>query len=516
MKKRLLLLTAIAFLSAPAIAQEKESKKKEGKEAKQKSGKIKLNKFSIGGHGGHNIFYGDVRQYDWWLTDNAEERWNFAGGGYVAYQISPVFGANINVMGGTLGGVRRLAVNSPAGNSTIAPTQFTNVKFKNHYIDYTLNFTFNWVNLLYSDRTKERRVTSYITGGIGFVSFRSLKTGLYGNEFVNSVGYLPATYDQSTGEIENFESRTTETVFPLGVGVKFRLSRRFDLGLEYTHRFTFSDKLDATVGNTGVNDSYSYASMILAFKFGKNKSSQEWVNPFQSLNSKMADMETNMAGLAVDSDGDGVSDLFDKEPNTPADIAVDGSGRALDADGDGVPDHLDADPFTNKGARVDESGREMDSDADGVADSQDLEPNTPKGNLVNFQGKTIDVKAGDKSSSSASTFASGGALMSIYFKVNSSRIDYWSSYDKLAEVAKVMKANSGVKVNVIGHADNSGAEDFNKSLAEKRAQAAVDHLVKVYGIDAGRFSIVSEGESSPLAKTDDALNVNRRVDFVVK
>jgi outer membrane protein OmpA-like peptidoglycan-associated protein len=44
----------------------------------------------------------------------------------------------------------------------------------------------------------------------------------------------------------------------------------------------------------------------------------------------------------------------------------------------------------------------------------------------------------------------------------------------------------------------------------------VDHLVKVYGIDAGRFSIVSEGESSPLAKTDDALNVNRRVDFVVK
>ncbi len=509
MKKGLLLLTAIAFLSAPAFAQEKEGKKKEGKEAKQKSGKIKFNKFSIGGHGGHNIFYGDVRQYDWWLTDNAEERWNFAGGGYVAYQISPVFGANINVMGGTLGGVRRLAVNSPAGNSTVPSSEFTNVKFKNHYIDYTLNFTFNWVNLLYSDRTKERRVTSYLTGGIGFISFRSLKTGLYDDSFVNSVGYI----NQGT---ENYKSRTTETVFPMGIGVKFRLSRRFDLGLEYTHRFTFSDKLDATVGNTGADDSYSYASMILAFKFGKNKSSQEWVNPFQSLNSKMEDMETNMAGLTVDSDGDGVSDLFDKEPNTPADIAVDGSGRALDADGDGVPDHLDADPFTAKGARVDESGRELDSDGDGVADSQDLEPNTPKGNLVNFQGKTIDVKAGEKSESSSSSFASGGTLMSIYFKVNSSRIDYWSSYDKLAEVAKVMKANTGVKVNVIGHADKSGAEDYNKSLAEKRAQSAVDHLVKVYGIDAGRFTVVSEGMSNPLAKSDDALNVNRRVDFVVK
>lgn len=508
MKKGLLLLTALAFLTSPSIGQDKKADKKQAKESKQKSGKVKFNKFSIGAHGGHTIFYGDVRQYDWWLSDVNEERWNFAGGGYVAYQISPVFGANINVMAGTLGGARRLQPNSTAANPNVPSTEFTNVKFKNNFIDYTLNFTFNWVNLLYSDRTKERRVTSYLTGGIGFISFRTQKMGLYDDQPVGpGVGYI-------NNQSEKYESMTTETVFPVGLGVKFRLSRRFDLGLEYTHRFTFSDKLDATVGNTGVNDSYSYASLFLAFKFGKNKTSQEWVNPFEALNRKMDDIETNLDGVAVDSDGDGVSDLFDKEPNTPADVAVDGSGRALDTDADGVPDYLDADPFTSKGARVDDAGRELDSDGDGVADSQDLEPNTPQGNLVNFQGKTIDIKAGEKESSS--TFASGGTMMSIYFKVNSSRIDYWSSYDKLAEVAKVMKANAGVKLNVIGHADKTGTEDYNKSLAEKRAQAAVDHLVKVYGIDAGRFSVVSEGQSKPLAQTDDALNVNRRVDFVVK
>jgi len=505
MKKGLLLLTALAFLGATSFAQKKDGSDK-AKDPKQKSGKVKYNKFSIGGHGGHTIFYGDIRQYDWWLSDVNEERWNFAGGGYVAYQLSPVFGVNVNVMGGTLGGAKRLASNSPAGNANIPPSEHVNVKFKNHFIDYTLNFTFNWVNLLYSDRTKERKVTSYLTGGIGFISFRSLKTGLYNDEFVNSVGYI----NQGT---ENYKSRTTETVFPVGLGVKFRLSRRFDLGLEYTHRFTFSEKLDATVGNTGANDSYSYAAMILAFKFGKNKTSEEWVNPFQALNKKLDDIETNLAGLAVDSDGDGVSDLFDKEPNTPADVAVDGSGRALDTDGDGVPDYLDADPFTNKGARVDESGRELDSDGDGVADSQDLEPNTPAGNLVNFQGKTISAKSlGIEERSSVV----GATLMSIYFKVNSSRIDYWSSYDKLAEVAKLMKANSSIKLDVIGHADRTGAEDYNKALTERRAKAAVDHLVKVYGIDAGRFTVVSEGKSKPLSQTEDALNVNRRVDFVVK
>ena len=173
---------------------------------------------------------------------------------------------------------------------------------------------------------------------------------------------------------------------------------------------------------------------------------------------------------------------------------------------------MDADPFTSKGARVDENGKELDSDSDGVADSQDIEPNTEAGALVNFQGKTINLEAaGGKSTTTVS-----GSLPSIYFKVNSARIDYWSSYDRLAEVAKVMKADSGAKVKVVGSADKTGAEDYNKTLAEKRAQAAVDHLVKIYGLDAGRFTVVSDGKSNPLSVSDEALNVNRRVDFILQ
>jgi OOP family OmpA-OmpF porin len=227
----------------------------------------------------------------------------------------------------------------------------------------------------------------------------------------------------------------------------------------------------------------------------------------------MADLQANVDGLAKDADGDGVSDIFDKEENTPADLSVDGSGRALDTDGDGVPDYLDSDPFTNKGARVDENGKELDSDKDGVVDSQDLEPNTAEGALVNFQGKTINMETAGGSSSS-STNISGG-LPSIYFKVNSARIDYWSSYDRLAEVAQLMKGDKNIKVKVVGHTDKTGTEDYNSTLGQKRAEAAVDHLVKIYGIDAGRFSIESDGKTNPLSVSDEALNVNRRVDFSV-
>jgi outer membrane protein OmpA-like peptidoglycan-associated protein len=512
MKKGLLAMTVLALMSATSFGQDKPADK-------QKAGKQKYNRISIGAHGGYTLFYGDIRQYNHWPSSENVERWNFAGGGFVAYQFHPVWGVNVNVMGGTLGGVKRLRANSDAANANIAPTQHRNVKFRNNFIDYTLNFQVNWTNLLYSDKTKQRRFTSYLTAGVGFISFRTFKNGLYNDEFMFAYGYEhPATGTPTTASDATKTSMTTETIVPVGMGVKFRISRRFDLFGEYTHRFTFSDKLDATTVTGSADDSYSYAALGLTFKIGKHKESTEWVNPFQALNSKLNDIETNIEGLTVDSDGDGVSDLFDKEADTPADVAVDGSGRAIDVDADGVPDYLDADPFTPKGARVDESGRELDSDGDGVADSQDLEPNTAAGALVNFQGKTItpELIGVDEAAAGAGSMKGGMNLMSIYFKVNSSRIDFWSSFDKLAEVAKLMKANTGVNVKVVGHADRTGAEDYNKTLAEKRAQAAVDHLVKVYGLDAGRFSVESAGQSEPLSKTDDALNVNRRVDFIVK
>lgn len=493
MKKSLLFVFALAFIGGNSIGQESTSTKK------------KFNYFTVGLHGGWTQFYGDIRQYDFGFSAEKADIANGAGGLFIDYQLNSVIGFRANVFGGTLGGTKR-ALKTSAQNG---PNQ--NVKFKATFIDWTLNTTVNFINLMYSDRTKDRLFTSYIVGGIGFTSFKSLKTRLKDTptEAAGDIVGNSSTLDAGV-EAENF---TTELIIPAGIGIKFRLSRRFDLGLEYTQRFAVaSDKLDATIAGKKGSDGYGYFNAFFAIKFGKQTHSKEWVNPFQSLNQNMADLQANVDGLAMDADGDGVSDIFDKEENSPADVAVDGSGRSLDTDGDGVPDYLDADPFTTKGARVDENGKELDSDNDGVADSQDIEPNTEAGALVNFQGKTINLE----SAGGDNITIGGGALPSIYFKVNSARIDYWSSYDRLAEVAKVMKADAAVKVKVVGSADKNGAEDYNTTLSEKRAQAAVDHLVKIYGIDAGRFTIASEGETNPLSLSDEALNVNRRVDFIVQ
>ena len=52
-------------------------------------------------------------------------------------------------------------------------------------------------------------------------------------------------------------------------------------------------------------------------------------------------LKGDLAKVQVDNDGDGVSDAFDMESNTPKGALVDGSGRALDLDGDGVRHELD-------------------------------------------------------------------------------------------------------------------------------------------------------------------------------
>ena len=497
MKKSLLFILVLAFVGGTSFSQEASTTKR------------KFNYFTVGLHGGWTQFYGDIRQYDFGFSAEKADIANGAGGLFIDYQFNSVIGFRANVFGGTLGGTKR----ATSATAMDGPNQ--NVMFKTTFIDWTLNTTVNFINLMYSDRTKDRLFTSYIVGGIGFTSFRANKSRLKdapGSSPTSTAGDIIGNSSTLDAGVET-KKFTTELIIPAGIGIKFRLSKRFDLGLEYTQRFAVaSDKLDATVSGKKGSDGYGYFNAFFAIKIGKQTHAKEWVNPFQALNQNMADLQANVDGLAKDADGDGVSDIFDKEENSPADVAVDGSGRSLDTDGDGVPDYLDSDPFTTKGARVDENGKELDSDNDGVADSQDIEPNTEAGALVNFQGKTINLEAaGGTSSVSVS-----GGLPSIYFKVNSARIDYWSSYDRLAEVAKIMKADANVKLKVVGNADKTGAEDYNQSLGEKRAQAAVDHLVKIYGIDAGRFSIVSDGKAKPLSISDEALNVNRRVDFILQ
>ncbi|MET0850066.1 MAG: peptidoglycan-associated lipoprotein Pal, partial [Candidatus Rokuibacteriota bacterium] len=83
--------------------------------------------------------------------------------------------------------------------------------------------------------------------------------------------------------------------------------------------------------------------------------------------------------------------------------------------------------------------------------------------------------------------------------------------------AAYLKANPRLLVLVEGHCDERGTEEYNIALGERRAASALNYLV-AQGIEAGRFTRISYGESRPsCAEHRESCWVkNRRARFMVK
>lgn len=88
----------------------------------------------------------------------------------------------------------------------------------------------------------------------------------------------------------------------------------------------------------------------------------------------------------------------------------------------------------------------------------------------------------------------------------------------LQELGDSIKAKSGkvVDIDIIGHTDSTGPEDYNQGLSERRAQAVADYIVSE-GIDGSIIDVSGEGESNPIASNDtrEGRAENRRVDINV-
>lgn len=108
-----------------------------------------------------------------------------------------------------------------------------------------------------------------------------------------------------------------------------------------------------------------------------------------------------------------------------------------------------------------------------------------------------------------------GPLKEVYFD--------FDRYDIRADARETLKANAGwlkanpaARVEIEGHADDRGTNEYNLALGAKRAQSTKDYLATL-GIQAGRLSTISYGEELPVCKeqTEECWQRNRRARFVV-
>ena len=127
-------------------------------------------------------------------------------------------------------------------------------------------------------------------------------------------------------------------------------------------------------------------------------------------------------------------------------------------------------------------------------------------------GCSCRTSTGDGNIGSAT---SDGPLKDIHFAFDSYKLDA-TSKATITGNAEWLKANEGKTVQVEGHCDERGTNEYNMVLGANRARAAADYL-RSQGIDAGAISTVSYGEELPLdpAHNEEAWAKNRRAHFKV-
>ena len=88
--------------------------------------------------------------------------------------------------------------------------------------------------------------------------------------------------------------------------------------------------------------------------------------------------------------------------------------------------------------------------------------------------------------------------------------------EKLAKISGILLAYPSLKVQVEGHTDSTGTEEYNQRLSEQRAQSVREYLV-AQQVPAAAVTAFGFGESRPVATNDtsEGRQQNRRVELVV-
>jgi len=473
MKKKLLLFLFLPFLG---LSQTNDGNTKpETQPFNNKSRLFKDWSVSVGG-GAAFMANADI-------TSFYDGKINWGWNGYVSLdkQISHTFGLSLMY---TRGQTNQKAYLNDAAGVGHGYTKFDQV---------ALLGDVNFSNLM--RRVDNRSKFRWALHGYAGIGLTGYKTFLQDN---NVLGKWPLYIDQKM-DVGSF-------TYIGGVGLKYNISRLLDIELRTLYFISGDEEFDgggwtrnAYPGYNLINDTYSdnawLVNLGLSFKLGRHQDHLRWVDPLQGAYAKAAALEEQFKDFNVcekgDQDNDGVCDDWDRQLDTPAGARVDGAGVALDTDLDGVIDLNDKcvtvpGPIQNNGCPIESTPQVLPA-------------------------KEVAIDEINK-------YFNG-----IEFELNKDviRPKSFSDLNNAADIIKTLGGDS--KFIVVGATDSRGSIEYNKKLSQARANAVLNYLVNK-GVSANVLTAEGRGkedlkytECDPATKCPEWKNeANRRVYFVAK
>lgn len=355
-------------------------------------------------------------------------------------------------------------------------------QYKTQYASAALSVNFTVANI--SWRNKQNVILPYVTAGYGYMGYQPAIT-------LVGPGQLPSLYATGNGVLKN-------TFVPIGAGFKINVAKGVNVDLGYTVNLVNADDFDGLIFGTR-NDEFSYAHVGVEIAIGnKHKPQLTTHNPVNSMRIEYLTMEqslllkideqkkqiaklkadvdsktalinttnSSLIKLTTDSDGDGVSDLFDKCPGTPAGTVVDGAGCPLNGLRNATP--------------------------------------PPPAKVIVQPVQTIVTEQDKK--------VAKEAVDNLQFDFGKATIRP-TSYETLDNLASLLKERN-ISLKLAGYTDNMGPDAVNLRISRERAEAVRTYLIS-RGVNPSKIQANGYGKENPIASNDtlDGRILNRRVEF---
>ncbi len=249
---------------------------------------------------------------------------NFGSYIYADRMVSPAFGFELKLFQNTTSAAsQKFSENYPV---LYAPQNTNDLYFTGNTKGAIFNLLINFNGFDFKSFDPNKKLTFGATIGVGYQTYQAKLYNATSNELLLN---FPA------------ENTAAKSIFyGIGFRTKYQVSKRFSIEFKQDINYNNEDHLDATISNKQKTEVFFVTQLGVSYKLFRKK-------PIKKIkkDSTKIKLKSTTKKAFKDSDGDGIIDRFDQEPNTEKGAFVYANGVTIDSDKDGIPDHKDKCPL---------------------------------------------------------------------------------------------------------------------------------------------------------------------------